>query len=101
MKVVVSTFAWIFFCVCVVHSLQAKLYIIDATKIAVKAVPRVWQFVLCKLFHCLTLLICLHVKAGLGKRINMIMQTVFFKLSGSLRFVHALESPHQPVGHPD
>ena len=24
-------------------------------------------------------------KAGLGKRINMIMQTVFFKLSGRLR----------------
>ena len=63
-------------CVCRQYIfLQAKLYIIDATKIA--------------------------VKAGLGKRINMIMQTVFFKLSGSLRFVHALESPHQPVGHPD
>ena len=26
-------------------------------------------------------------KAGLGKRINMIMQTVFFKLSGRLRYM--------------
>ena len=44
---------------------QAKLYIIDATQIA--------------------------VKAGLGKRINMIMQSVFFKLSGVMPYEEAIE----------
>lgn len=44
---------------------KARLYIIDATKIA--------------------------VKAGLGKRINMIMQSVFFKLSGVMPYEAALE----------
>ncbi|CAK9043797.1 unnamed protein product [Durusdinium trenchii] len=44
---------------------KAKLYIIDATKIA--------------------------VKAGLGKRINMIMQTVFFKLSAVMPYEEAVE----------
>ncbi|CAK9099419.1 unnamed protein product [Durusdinium trenchii] len=44
---------------------KAKLYIIDATQIA--------------------------VKAGLGKRINMIMQSVFFKLSGVMPFEEAIE----------
>eukprot|EP00434_Breviolum_minutum_P033364 symbB.v1.2.029522.t1/scaffold3242.1/size60447/3 len=44
---------------------QAKLFIIDATKIA--------------------------VKAGLGKRINMIMQTVFFKLSAVMPYEEAVE----------
>eukprot|EP00438_Fugacium_kawagutii_P001162 Skav206561 [mRNA] locus=scaffold925:52762:68986:+ [translate_table: standard] len=44
---------------------QAKLFIIDATKIA--------------------------VKAGLGKRINMIMQTVFFKLSAVMPYEAAVE----------
>eukprot|EP00438_Fugacium_kawagutii_P036299 Skav217420 [mRNA] locus=scaffold2674:532342:553051:- [translate_table: standard] len=44
---------------------KAKLYIIDATHIA--------------------------VKAGLGKRINMIMQSVFFKLSGVMPFEEAIE----------
>ncbi|OLQ00553.1 Pyruvate dehydrogenase [NADP(+)], mitochondrial [Symbiodinium microadriaticum] len=43
----------------------AKLYIIDATQIA--------------------------VKAGLGKRINMIMQSVFFKLSGVMPYEEAIE----------
>ncbi|CAJ1376806.1 unnamed protein product [Effrenium voratum] len=43
----------------------AKLFIIDATKIA--------------------------VKAGLGKRINMIMQTVFFKLSAVMPYEEAVE----------
>eukprot|EP00913_Durusdinium_trenchii_P026580 g24936.t1 len=46
-------------------SKKAKLYIIDATQIA--------------------------VKAGLGKRINMIMQSVFFKLSGVMPFEEAIE----------
>ena len=41
------------------------MYIIDATQIA--------------------------VKAGLGKRINMIMQSVFFKLSGVMPFEEAIE----------
>ena len=61
MKVVILIHTYIcvdFVCVCVVHSLQAKLYIIDATKIAVKAVPRVWQFVLCKLFDSSNLFAC-------------------------------------------
>eukprot|EP00405_Crypthecodinium_cohnii_P031449 CAMPEP_0206519954 /NCGR_PEP_ID=MMETSP0324_2-20121206/65490_1 /ASSEMBLY_ACC=CAM_ASM_000836 /TAXON_ID=2866 /ORGANISM="Crypthecodinium cohnii, Strain Seligo" /LENGTH=883 /DNA_ID=CAMNT_0054013617 /DNA_START=34 /DNA_END=2681 /DNA_ORIENTATION=+ len=44
---------------------KAKLFIIDATKIA--------------------------VKAGLGKRINMIMQSVFFKLSGVMPLKEALD----------
>ncbi|CAJ1397525.1 unnamed protein product, partial [Effrenium voratum] len=44
---------------------KAKLFIIDATKIA--------------------------VKAGLGKRINMIMQTVFFKLSAVMPYEEAVE----------
>eukprot|EP00933_Yihiella_yeosuensis_P073880 TRINITY_DN8266_c1_g3_i1.p1 TRINITY_DN8266_c1_g3~~TRINITY_DN8266_c1_g3_i1.p1 ORF type:complete len:1881 (-),score=449.35 TRINITY_DN8266_c1_g3_i1:199-5841(-) len=44
---------------------QARLYIIDATKIA--------------------------VDAGLGKRINMIMQSVFFKLSGVMPYEAAIE----------
>ena len=44
---------------------KAKLYIIDATQIA--------------------------VKAGLGKRINMIMQTVFFKLSEVMPYEEAIE----------
>ena len=44
---------------------QAKLYVIDATQIA--------------------------VKAGLGKRINMIMQSVFFKLSGVMPYEEAIE----------
>ncbi|CAE8721954.1 unnamed protein product [Polarella glacialis] len=43
---------------------QSKLYIIDATKIA--------------------------FKVGLGKRINMIMQSVFFKLSGVMPYEAAL-----------
>eukprot|EP00928_Gymnodinium_smaydae_P030133 TRINITY_DN2247_c0_g1_i2.p1 TRINITY_DN2247_c0_g1~~TRINITY_DN2247_c0_g1_i2.p1 ORF type:complete len:1896 (+),score=381.74 TRINITY_DN2247_c0_g1_i2:84-5690(+) len=46
-------------------SKKARLYIIDATKIA--------------------------VEVGLGKRINMIMQSVFFKLSGVMHYEHALE----------
>ncbi|CAJ1363862.1 unnamed protein product [Effrenium voratum] len=44
---------------------KAKLFLIDATAIG--------------------------VKAGLGKRINMIMQTVFFKLSGVMPFEAAIE----------
>mmetsp|Transcript_117427 Transcript_117427/g.377184 ORF Transcript_117427/g.377184 Transcript_117427/m.377184 type:complete len:1875 (+) Transcript_117427:88-5712(+) len=43
----------------------ARLYLVDATKIA--------------------------VKAGLGKRINMIMQSVFFKLSGVMDYEAALD----------
>eukprot|EP00435_Cladocopium_sp_Y103_P011884 s4118_g3.t1 len=47
------------------RTISAKLYIIDATQIA--------------------------VKAGLGKRINMIMQSVFFKLSGVMPFEEAID----------